>query len=374
MIWMFICFIGYFFFYWFSKVESIGRTRVFYVNCMVLFLNGILYVWSLSSLYFSCFSLGALLFLFQGIGLFYLLETKIKRHYLQYLPLLILTLLYISQFLMNWYMIEGSLLNKIVMVTVFMTSFLYGCYGYWYLMKNFLDHTVRQYISFYVVILFCIAMAFLIVYFYNLPLFSYLDFFFQFISFCLLFGAFFNEVKNFAYLRLNKYRYSLRDQFEHKSNRLFEEVVLEVTLPENERLSLWSKQQVKRTELPLIDKELPLNKVKTSIKFDEIRQVLTDKLIENQLFLDPTLNLEQLALILQLPKIELIDYFKASSSMTFKHYINRLKVEYAVVLIKDGEENYTVEELSLLCGFNTRLSFYRAFVEVFGFAPSEIIS
>ncbi len=129
--------------------------------------------------------------------------------------------------------------------------------------------------------------------------------------------------------------------------------------------------QISVTQLPDVEVRLVEN---TVLQLTDIRIILSKELIDSRLFLNPTLNLDQLAEVVEVPKSDLMRFFKASTSFTFKQYINRLKVEYAILLISEGEESYTVEELSLLCGFNTRLSFYRAFVNVYGFAPSEILS
>lgn len=105
-----------------------------------------------------------------------------------------------------------------------------------------------------------------------------------------------------------------------------------------------------------------------------LKQVLFAKIIAPELFLDHNLTLNKVAELTQTDKRKLNHYFKNSESSSFKQYINRLKVEYAINLIREREKDITVEELTFICGFNTRLSFYRAFVYFYGFAPSELLS
>ncbi|MEK6493438.1 AraC family transcriptional regulator [Myroides odoratimimus] len=105
-----------------------------------------------------------------------------------------------------------------------------------------------------------------------------------------------------------------------------------------------------------------------------IRQKLFEQLIESKLYLNVDLTLQKLSEVLEVDKKELSEYFKESNSVSFRQYINRLRVEYAVGLIKEKNKDVTVEELTSFCGFNTRLSFYRAFVQVYGFPPSALLS
>nr|WP_255669548.1 AraC family transcriptional regulator [Myroides oncorhynchi] len=105
-----------------------------------------------------------------------------------------------------------------------------------------------------------------------------------------------------------------------------------------------------------------------------IRQKLFEQLIESKLYLNVDLTLQKLSEVLEIDKKELSEYFKESNSISFRQYINRLRVEYAVGLIKEKNKDVTVEELTSFCGFNNRLSFYRAFVQVYGFPPSALLS
>ncbi|WP_286417445.1 helix-turn-helix domain-containing protein [Myroides odoratimimus] len=105
-----------------------------------------------------------------------------------------------------------------------------------------------------------------------------------------------------------------------------------------------------------------------------IRQKLFEQLIESKLYLNVDLTLQKLSEVIEIDKKELSEYFKESNAVSFRQYVNRLRVEYAVGLIKEKNKDVTVEELASFCGFNTRLSFYRAFVQVYGFPPSALLS
>ncbi|MFD0700420.1 helix-turn-helix domain-containing protein [Myroides pelagicus] len=105
----------------------------------------------------------------------------------------------------------------------------------------------------------------------------------------------------------------------------------------------------------------------------EISQLLYERIIKTKVFLQEDLSLNHLASIVQVNEKRLRKYFKQSDASSYKAYINRLKIEYAVNLVSERNKQITVEELSVLAGFSTRLAFYRAFVQVHGFPPSKLL-
>ncbi|MHC5201507.1 helix-turn-helix domain-containing protein [Myroides sp. LJL119] len=106
--------------------------------------------------------------------------------------------------------------------------------------------------------------------------------------------------------------------------------------------------------------------------YNSLRHQISKEIIDNKAFLNPDLSLDGFAQHVGYPATIVRRYIRQSSSVTFKNYINRLKVEYAIELIKDNKNKISIEDLSIMAGFNNRISFYRAFVTVYGFAPSEI--
>ena len=65
-------------------------------------------------------------------------------------------------------------------------------------------------------------------------------------------------------------------------------------------------------------------------------------------------------------------FFHNSVGISFSKYINCVKIENSVKLIH--EKNYTITEISLMCGFQTIRNFNRIFKEYTGFCPSQIPS
>ncbi|WP_413511788.1 helix-turn-helix domain-containing protein [Myroides odoratus] len=374
MYWILLVFVGYGVVYRITRKKSSGQKKVLYLSSFLVFLTSILYLFEWLYDKTICFSLGALLFLFGGLGLTHLIQVKGKNQNFHSYPIAIFTLFYLNFIVINKDAVSVIILNNILFLSVSILSFLYATYGYWCLIKNAMHKTLRPFVSFYIVVLYCISISFLIVRFSSVSLIEHLNFMFLLLSFGLLIGAFFYEMSLLIYFRYRAPTKMIAANLEQNANRLFQEILLDISLPQSERVRRLSRE-FKTIPFPANPSDaFTVFEIDMKKKITEISQSITEQLIETRLFLNPTLNLEQLGEILQFSKTDLIAFFKASHAATYKQYINRLKVEYAVLLIREREENYTVEELSLLCGFNTRLSFYRAFVNVFGFAPSEILS
>lgn len=139
-------------------------------------------------------------------------------------------------------------------------------------------------------------------------------------------------------------------------------------------------------ETPLVNKKLEIVEIEHQVALQTdnssqnivndfvIKQLIWDKVIEPKLYLKHDLTLLKLANILKLDKGSLKDFFTQTEAKTFTHYINRFRIEYAVGLMRcEKQENLSIEKVAEMCGFNSRTSFYRAFVNVMGFPPSELL-
>lgn len=105
-----------------------------------------------------------------------------------------------------------------------------------------------------------------------------------------------------------------------------------------------------------------------------ISLVLNEKLIDSKLFLNPNLTLSSLSKACGISKARLTAFFKSSEASNFNKYINRIRIEYAVILLYDyNPDELSTEKWALLSGFNSRVTFYRSFVDVYGFPPSELL-
>lgn len=96
-------------------------------------------------------------------------------------------------------------------------------------------------------------------------------------------------------------------------------------------------------------------------------------IVENQLFLDPTLNREEILKVTGIGKNVLVPLLKKySGSANLNDYINRLRLEYAVRMMQ-ANKGFTIDYFAEASGFNSRSTFYRAFQNVYGMTPSQYL-
>jgi len=96
--------------------------------------------------------------------------------------------------------------------------------------------------------------------------------------------------------------------------------------------------------------------------------------IEQNNFLDPETNISTLSVQIKIPQHHLSYYFNTILEMKFTDWRNHLKIEYAVSLLdNENHKNYTLEALSIQCGFLSQSTFIRAFKNAKGMTPSEYV-
>ena len=114
---------------------------------------------------------------------------------------------------------------------------------------------------------------------------------------------------------------------------------------------------------PIDNLELEANK-KRLLDFMEIQKP----------YLDPELNLKQLADAVQLSRAQLSETINAGFGKNFNDFVNEYRVELVKKLFSEGKQ----EKLSLLgvaydSGFNSKATFNRVFKKFTGSSPSEFL-
>lgn len=99
--------------------------------------------------------------------------------------------------------------------------------------------------------------------------------------------------------------------------------------------------------------------------FDRIDNTIREK----QLFLQPDFTRDTICLMLNINKAQLSSVVKTYANCSFPTYINRLRLTYAIELMK-SHPMYSIEAIANECGME-RVNFHRRFVEEFGITPSE---
>jgi AraC-like DNA-binding protein len=98
------------------------------------------------------------------------------------------------------------------------------------------------------------------------------------------------------------------------------------------------------------------------IEYKQIIERLDSAMRTERLYLQPQLNLRDLAKQLKVPSGTLSAAINNRKKNNFNDYINALRVEEFLELArKEGNKNYTLLSLAFDCGFNSKATFNRAF-------------
>ena len=131
-----------------------------------------------------------------------------------------------------------------------------------------------------------------------------------------------------------------------------------------------------KKSIKLIDKKLKIDdkhvvKAKDHLKLDW--QKVSAILIEEKSFLDDHFSIEMVARILSVERKDVLMFIKNNGMKSFQDLINHLKVEYSLLLIKDGYlKKYSMDALAIASGFNHKSSYYRNFKKFKNITPLQV--
>ena len=95
---------------------------------------------------------------------------------------------------------------------------------------------------------------------------------------------------------------------------------------------------------------------------------------ERKVFLNPDFKLKQISNESNIPAHHLTYFFNDIKKMSFSDWRNSLRIEEAKILIRQGEtDNFTLQSISLKCGFSSQNTFIRAFKNSTGTTPSTYL-
>ncbi|MGM9760224.1 MAG: two-component regulator propeller domain-containing protein [Parabacteroides sp.] len=93
---------------------------------------------------------------------------------------------------------------------------------------------------------------------------------------------------------------------------------------------------------------------------------------DQQIYLDPKLKIGQVAQMLDCKESELSRFLNAELSTNFTSFINTYRVKAIKKAMADGDlKRYTVTAIGLRCGYNSKMTFFRAFKAIEGKTPLE---
>jgi len=98
------------------------------------------------------------------------------------------------------------------------------------------------------------------------------------------------------------------------------------------------------------------------------------QLMEEKVYLDPTLTLHKMAQLLGANPAVLSQAINQGYGLNFNDFINQYRIEAVVECLKNGEHKIlTITGISENCGFKSRATFNRAFKKHLQIAPGEYI-
>ncbi|KKO89233.1 hypothetical protein AAW12_24295 [Sphingobacterium sp. Ag1] len=129
-----------------------------------------------------------------------------------------------------------------------------------------------------------------------------------------------------------------------------------------------------------IENEFPGVQINCEVEFSRISNLRERELsykrrlewfIEDRVYLDTELNKEKFCKQIGIPMNDVSPFLKKEFGKGFNSFINQLRVNYAAQQLAASQLTSTVDDLSFVCGFNSRASFYRSFQFEFGCTPIQ---
>lgn len=103
----------------------------------------------------------------------------------------------------------------------------------------------------------------------------------------------------------------------------------------------------------------------------ELTQSLQRLVATAQPHLDGEVSLRTLAANLNISPHYLSQFFNQHLGVSFYDYLNNLRHEEAIKMLRDGRHHFSITDIAYRAGFNNRNSFYRVFKEKTGLTPSQ---
>lgn len=109
-----------------------------------------------------------------------------------------------------------------------------------------------------------------------------------------------------------------------------------------------------------------LSEEKSAELYAKLHQLMTD----DKLYKDNMLTKDKLAEKLNTNRSYLSQVINHHTGLSYNHYINRLRIEEALRIISDPEDDTPLKAIAVDTGFNTLGTFYSAFQSIVGMPPS----
>lgn len=109
-------------------------------------------------------------------------------------------------------------------------------------------------------------------------------------------------------------------------------------------------------------------------RFLRLQRQVSEALIQNKLYLDPTLSLSQLAEQIGCSDDQLLQIMRVESSADFQDYLDQHRVRYARDMLREtSDDNFDLSHVATQVGFRSSEKFLNTFRETFGETPKEFV-
>jgi AraC-like DNA-binding protein len=106
------------------------------------------------------------------------------------------------------------------------------------------------------------------------------------------------------------------------------------------------------------------------IDVKKLQENLDELLMKEKLYCDEDLSLKRLADLLSIQQQELSVYLNHYLQMNFNSYLNKYRVDEAIILMKEDKER-SLLSIAFAVGFNSKSVFYDAFTKQTGLSPAR---
>lgn len=131
-------------------------------------------------------------------------------------------------------------------------------------------------------------------------------------------------------------------------------------------------------ESDMTEEETPMEETsaeqntKDTEKFEELALRITTLMKENKVFLQPDLNLMDLAQMLNTNQKYVYIAFRKVLDTKFSEYVNRLRIDYASHILQENP-SLKLNEVAQMSGYSSSATFYRNFKQFLGCSPKEFL-
>lgn len=153
-------------------------------------------------------------------------------------------------------------------------------------------------------------------------------------------------------------------------------IIVPITLPGTLTLAVVAFIFMSETLIHSFNKRqkisLFLNEADIHSKIDGAFNKVIDQIKREKLYLNPDITLKNLAKDLNIKRNELSKMINDHTESNFNNFINQLRLEaFCEEFVDEKNQDKSVLELALDCGFNSKATFNRVFKEVYKMSPKK---